>query len=881
MIPKRIVLENFLSFGTAVDLCFDDNEPLWVLCGPNGIGKSSVFDAITFALFGCHRGGKGQGMDELIRHGTNAFRIEFEFAFAGRDYRIIRNYGRRSVERVFQRGESDWNEIDLPTGKNRVRVWSERELGLSYEQFCASVLLKQGEADKIITAPGRERLLMLKQIIGVERYETLSARVREASRAKDLRWKQLARQRKEILPVTTEELAAASGAVDAADAQLALTRDAEALAISRVGQAEQVEKLEQQRRQVEATLREAAERKAQAATIRQSHTRLVDLDANVAKLRTLLTARDDRTRLAPQLDQLRGRETELTEQTAAHAAARDVAKAKTEEHRRAADTAEGQQREKQLALKAEKDRIEVAREVEEIDRQFTELPPDLDELRQQAEVDWKRAEVVMTQATEHRSAAQALLKQCEKELRDFANVESGAICSRCRQPVSAEHAEQERQTLTDEVARLQREKTDAATAEASANTELDRRNSTRDTYAQNVIDRDKLRDRRLTRVRHGEFPSVADLQARIDALTAELDALKQTVQHNREAATTSDSEATAAETRHVKADQALTKTQKDLRTVEADFNTAVTKVQAYADTLTGDWPTQWESLSLPDVSEMERELKALKQSDIGEQFQRLQQDETLVSERERQLGELVAALDQFPDEARVSVAVAQTAVKAATKAANAATAAVESARQAQRDLEARDTQRRQLVQAEREAETVARVHDKLDRALGPDGLQRELVRKAEQQIVRFANETVRNLSDGDLSIELDEADEGPDKAFTLKVRRADDATPIGVNYLSGSQKFRVAVAVALAIGRFATSGTQACPLESVIIDEGFGSLDKDGLRAMADELTRLKGSTDLKRIVLVSHQDEFVNSFPVGWRLSRSDAGTTAEKFRR
>lgn len=252
-----------------------------------------------------------------------------------------------------------------------------------------------------------------------------------------------------------------------------------------------------------------------------------------------------------------------------------------------------------------------------------------------------------------------------------------------------------------------------------------------------------------------------------------------------------------------------------------------------------------------------------------------------MSERERQLGEVVSALDQFPADARVAVGVAQEAVKDVAKTVKDATATVEPASQSHRDLETRDAQRKQLVQAEREAEAVARVHDKLDRALGPDGLQRELVRKAEQQIVRFANKTARNLSDGDLSIELDDAEDGPDKAFTLRVRRADDATPIGVNYLSGSQKFRVAVAVALAIGRFATSGTQACPLESVIIDEGFGSLDKDGLCAMANELTRLKDTTSLKRIVLVSHQDEYVKSFPVGWRLSRGEAGTTAEKFRR
>jgi len=148
--------------------------------------------------------------------------------------------------------------------------------------------------------------------------------------------------------------------------------------------------------------------------------------------------------------------------------------------------------------------------------------------------------------------------------------------------------------------------------------------------------------------------------------------------------------------------------------------------------------------------------------------------------------------------------------------------------------------------------------------------------------VRYANETVRNLSDGDLTIELDDSEDGPDKAFTLKIRRAEDSTPIGVKYLSGSQKFRVSVAVALAIGRFATSGTQAKPIETVIIDEGFGSLDADGLRCMSTELQRLQEHTALKRILLVSHQEEFASQFPVGWALSRAEDGTTiATRFRR
>ena len=88
MIPKRIELENFLSFGKpAVEFTFTDDEPLWALCGRNGVGKSAVFDGITYALYGEHRGGKINA-EQLIRHGANGFRIVFDFEFAGIDYRL-------------------------------------------------------------------------------------------------------------------------------------------------------------------------------------------------------------------------------------------------------------------------------------------------------------------------------------------------------------------------------------------------------------------------------------------------------------------------------------------------------------------------------------------------------------------------------------------------------------------------------------------------------------------------------------------------------------------------------------------------------------------------------------------------------------------------
>jgi DNA repair exonuclease SbcCD ATPase subunit len=71
---------------------------------------------------------------------------------------------------------------------------------------------------------------------------------------------------------------------------------------------------------------------------------------------------------------------------------------------------------------------------------------------------------------------------------------------------------------------------------------------------------------------------------------------------------------------------------------------------------------------------------------------------------------------------------------------------------------------------------------------------------------------------------------------------------------------------------------QLLPLESVIIDEGFGSLDRDGLRAAADELNRLR--QHLRRIIVVSHQEEFAKRFPVVYQLCQGESGTTATAVR-
>ncbi len=78
MIPLRVRLKGFLSYKDEQEIAFD-GASVWLLAGLNGSGKSSIFDAVTYALFGHHRGGAHDAV-ELINKDCDRTLVEFEFA---------------------------------------------------------------------------------------------------------------------------------------------------------------------------------------------------------------------------------------------------------------------------------------------------------------------------------------------------------------------------------------------------------------------------------------------------------------------------------------------------------------------------------------------------------------------------------------------------------------------------------------------------------------------------------------------------------------------------------------------------------------------------------------------------------------------------------
>lgn len=892
MTPNRVAVKNFLTFGEAlggpVEFVFTADEPLWVLCGANGTGKSAVFDAITYALYGEHRGGK-QKAEQLIRHGTNGFEIEIDFTFGGTEYRIRRTRQRkpnRTTQHLLKKTEDEWACVrggDLAGAVDAadLKAWVTDTLGLNYEAFTNSVLLKQGEADKLFDAGRDDRIAVLKGIIGFEQFEALSSRVGEEAKAQASSVDNLLSQRNTIDEVSDDALSAAETALRIAEAARAAAQEVFSKAGERVTNARQWEKLEAERRDIDAKIAAADERQTLGRQIRTDKKALDDLTVAVPVLESLFALR---ARLAALDAAYRAADQTATTKAEERDAARDAAR---ESRERAAShkarAAECAATTKDLAAEIKQGHAFLieAKAIAKLNEQLDEYPDDLDARFDAATATETDANASAQQARAAQTRADTLLTQAEEQQTRFAGVTVGVPCPHCRRPVDEGHAATVRAELADTIETLQLELTAANTAVTGANARLATATAERKRREKERGDRDNLvtkRDaKRESLTAHGVTGDAATLHA---ALTT-LDERRRAVDaHAKVEAAAEKTEATEVKRLEAACDTLDTEAktaEKERAKHDTDRATARGQEQTTLAQLSDEWSARLPNTDSAVVAGLAASRARLAASGITERFRELEQDETRRTEWECRRAAVGAEIDGIPFADRHLETDAKRQQASAEKDAKEKAAALGAAGDKHKKLTDDRTRRDALTLEHCDAAERHRLLAKLDKLLGEAGLQRELVRDAEEQIVAFANETLHHLSDGDLSLEEDTAADST-KTFDLRVRRG-GGEPIGVAFLSGSQRFRVAVSVALAVGRFASG--RARPLEAVIIDEGFGSLDPLGLRAMAAELKRLQQAGALQRVILVSHQPDFSDQFSVGYALVAGDAGTTASAFRR
>ncbi|MFC4426008.1 AAA family ATPase [Deinococcus navajonensis] len=187
MRPVKLELQGFTAFRQFTSLDFTDLE-LFALVGPTGSGKSSLLDAMTFALYGHTERLGGSGLDALISQGERGLSVSLTFEVGGVTYRASRTKGRKQAENEvrFERLDEDGRWTNLSEGGMKgVGERIRQTLGLDFRTFTRSVMLPQGEFSRLLHGSGKDRQALLGELTGLDHVQAMQ---RVASdRAKDLR----------------------------------------------------------------------------------------------------------------------------------------------------------------------------------------------------------------------------------------------------------------------------------------------------------------------------------------------------------------------------------------------------------------------------------------------------------------------------------------------------------------------------------------------------------------------------------------------------------------------------------------------------------------------------------------------------------------------
>jgi exonuclease SbcC len=225
MRPVLLDLHGFASFREPTRVDFADAE-FFALVGPTGSGKSTVIDAMTFALYGSvPRWGRKNmvslALSPTVARGT----VKLVFDVSGQRYVVARELRRMgsqgsqvnqraaSLERLADpAGLAASGEETVPLAKDLAGVNEavERLLGLSYEDFIQCVVLPQGQFADFLHAKPAERQEILLRLLGAEHYKQMMVKANQRSAAAAQRAEAVAETLRGYADATPEAAAAAA-----------------------------------------------------------------------------------------------------------------------------------------------------------------------------------------------------------------------------------------------------------------------------------------------------------------------------------------------------------------------------------------------------------------------------------------------------------------------------------------------------------------------------------------------------------------------------------------------------------------------------------------------------------------------------------------------
>ncbi|WP_326554569.1 SMC family ATPase [Micromonospora sp. NBC_01813] len=828
MRPLRLDLAGFTVFREETTVDFTDAD-FFALVGPTGSGKSSILDAICFALYGqVPRWGSSRGIASALAPSANEARVRLVFESAGSRY-VATRVIRRDARGVVKTGNAglqlmppgfDVTRLDTgmsPDDLGDVLAGTPAEMeqavldavGLPYEQFTTCVLLPQGRFADFLHAKPATRQQILVNLLGLHVYERI--------------------QKQATARATTAE-----AAVAAVDQLLGGLADADAAAVDAA--VTQLDAIRTLTAAVEAALPELEQAHR---TVASATDQVTGLDGDIG-----LLGRVEPPAAAAAL----AGEVATARATAAEAEQAVTVAEEREEKIRAELAAAGDPATLRLLVQAHAERDRVAAE-------SAELAP----VVASAQTEHEASVAALRTARAAAATADAELEQArrayqEAQTADLAaalrhDLAAGDDCPVCERPVGVVPAVPAGSRVAEAKAagQVARATADRAQQQVTAAEQAVRE-------VERALDRARVRAEQLG-VRLAQLdtelsasPGVEAVRAElagVDRLQSSLDDAGGKVRRAREAARRSQRAAVADEQR--------------LQTAWREFDAVRDTVARLAPPATdrSDLATAWTQLA-GWAQELAADRRAARVTADAE----LSAARAAADSVGARADELFVAAGLRPPGADSS------GTPQPAEYRQAAALAVQRAQSEHDRVVERFAQAGELRQRRAEQERSAQVARTLAGHLRANNFERWLLVEALDLLVDGASLILRELSSGQYELVHDAGE-------FFVVDHHDAGLRRGVRTLSGGETFQASLALALALSeQLAGMSTSAASLESIVLDEGFGSLDAATLDTVAATLEGLAARGD-RMVGLVTHVPALAERVPVRFEV-RKDARTAS-----
>lgn len=207
MKPQKLIISGFGPYAGVTEINFEKlgSHGLFLVTGDTGAGKTTIFDAITFALYGEASGEvreAGMFRSKYAKPEIPTY-VELHFLYQGKSYRVIRNpeYLRpkeKGTGFTMQKGDAElfYPDDRQPVTKSREVTRAVTELiGLDYRQFTQIAMIAQGDFQKLLLSGTAARSEIFRHIFHTGLYQELQSRLKEEERK---RWKEYDELRRSI-----------------------------------------------------------------------------------------------------------------------------------------------------------------------------------------------------------------------------------------------------------------------------------------------------------------------------------------------------------------------------------------------------------------------------------------------------------------------------------------------------------------------------------------------------------------------------------------------------------------------------------------------------------------------------------------------------------